>query len=61
MVTCWESANLFAHLYVMFICVFVTFLCGVMGQVWYLIKIIYSMLHRKAKTTAKLQILARNW
>ena len=31
-VTCWERADLFAVLYVMFSCVFVTFLC-----VWYLI------------------------
>ena len=36
MVTCWERANLLALLYVMFSCVFVTFLCGVLGQVWYL-------------------------
>ena len=25
------------HLFVMFNCVFVTFLCGILGQVWYLI------------------------
>ena len=36
MVTCWERANLLALLYVIFSCVFVTFLCGVLGQVWYL-------------------------
>ena len=36
-VTCWERANLLALLYVMFSCVFATFLCGVLGQVWYLI------------------------
>ena len=36
-VTCWQRANLLSPLYVMFICVFVTFPCGVMGQVWYLI------------------------
>ena len=35
MVTCWERANLLALLYVMFSCVFVTFLYGVLGQVWY--------------------------
>ena len=34
-VICWERANLLALLYVMFYCVFVTFLCGVLGQVWY--------------------------
>ena len=34
MVTSWERANLSAHLYVTFYCVFVTFLCGVLGQVW---------------------------
>ena len=36
-VTCWESANLLALLYVMFSYVFVTFPCGTLGQVWYLI------------------------
>ena len=36
-VTCWERAGLLALLYVMFYCVFVTFPCGVLGQVWYLI------------------------
>ena len=36
-VTCWASANLLALLYVIFSCVFVTFPCGVLGQVWYLI------------------------
>ena len=36
-ITCWERANLLDFLYVMFSCVFVTFPCGVLGQVWYLI------------------------
>ena len=36
-VTCMERAILLALLYVMFSCVFVTFLRGVLGQVWYLI------------------------
>ena len=36
-VTCWESADLLAPLSVMVSCVFVTFPCGVLGQVWYLI------------------------
>ena len=36
-VTCWERANRLALLYVKFSCVFVTFPCRVMGQVWYLI------------------------
>ena len=36
-ITCWERANLLALLYVMFSCVIVTFPCGVLGQVWYLI------------------------
>ena len=39
-VTCWERANLLALLCVMFSCVFVTFPCGVLGQVWYLIVLI---------------------
>ena len=33
----WERADLLALLYVMFYCVFVTFPCGVLGQVWCLI------------------------
>ena len=36
-VTCSERAGLLALLYVMFYCVFVTFPCGVLGQVRYLI------------------------
>ena len=36
-VTCWERADHLALLYVMFYCVFVTFQCGVLGQVWCLI------------------------
>ena len=36
-VTCWERANLMALLGVMFSCVFVTFPCVVLGQVWNLI------------------------
>ena len=35
-VTCWERANLLALLYVMFL-VFVTFQCGALGQVLYLV------------------------
>ena len=34
--TSWERADLLALLYVMFSCVFVTFICGVLDQVWYL-------------------------
>ena len=37
MVTCWERAILFALLYVMLSCVFVTFPSRVLVQVWYLI------------------------
>ena len=33
--TCWERADLLAL--VCDVCVFVTFPCGIMGQVWYLI------------------------
>ena len=36
-VTCWERADLLAHLYVMFSCVFVTFPYGFLGQMWYFI------------------------
>ena len=36
MVTCWDRADVLAlvgHVY----CIFVTFPCGILGQVWYLI------------------------
>ena len=36
-VKCWERADLLALLYVMFCCVFVTFPCGILGQLWCLI------------------------
>ena len=39
-VTCWERSGLLALLYVMFYCVFVTFPCGVLRQVWFLIVLI---------------------
>ena len=39
-VTCWERADVLALLYVIFYCVFVTFPCHVLGQVWYLIVLI---------------------
>ena len=35
-VTCWERADLFA-LVGDFYCIFVTFPCGILGQVWHLI------------------------
>ena len=35
--TCWETAGLLAFLYMMFSRVLVTFPCGDLGQVWYLI------------------------
>ena len=37
MVTCWEKANLLTLLYDVFSCAFVTFSCGVLGQVWHLV------------------------
>ena len=38
MVTCWEKADILA----LFcdVCVFVTFLCGILSQVWYLIVLV---------------------
>ena len=39
-VTCWERAGLFALVYVKFSCVFVTFPCSVLGQVWYMYLIV---------------------
>ena len=44
--TCWERADLLALLYVLFYCVFVTFPCGVLGQVWYLIVSIPDLCRR---------------
>ena len=41
-VTCWERADL---LFVMFNCVFVTFPCGILAQVWYLIELIPDLCH----------------
>ena len=34
-VTCWERADLLAL--IRDVCVFVTFSCGILGQVWYMI------------------------
>ena len=39
-ISCWERAGILALLYVKLSCVFVTFSCGVLGQVWYLIVLI---------------------
>ena len=43
-VTSWERASLLALLYVIYSCVFVTFPCGVLGQVWDLIVSIPDLL-----------------
>ena len=43
-VSCWERAGLLDRLYVKISCVFVTFPCGVLGQVWYLIVSISDLL-----------------
>ena len=43
-ITCCERADLLA-LVVMFSCVFVTFPCGILGQVWYLIVSIPNLCH----------------
>ena len=37
LVTCWERAGLLALVGDVY-CIFVTFPCGILGQVWYLIK-----------------------
>ena len=36
-VTCWDRTGHLALLYVMFYNIFFTFLCGVLGQTWYLL------------------------
>ena len=43
--TCWERADFFALLCVMFYCYFATFPCGVLGQVWCLIVSISYLCH----------------
>ena len=43
-VTCWERADLLALVYDVY-CVFVTFPCGILGQVWYLIVSIPDLCH----------------
>ena len=43
-VTCWERADLLA-LVVMFNCIFATFPCGILGQVWYWIVSIPDRCH----------------
>ena len=42
-VTCWERADHLALLCVIFNCDFVTFPCGVLGQVWCLIVSIFDL------------------
>ena len=42
-VTCFDMAGLLALLFAMFYCVFVTFPCGVLGQVWCLIVSIFDL------------------
>ena len=42
-VTCWEKADLLAL--VCDVCVFVTFLSGILGQVWYSIVLIPDLCH----------------
>ena len=37
LVVCWERPDLFALLYAMFYCAYVTFTYGVLGQIWYFI------------------------
>ena len=42
-VTCWERADLLAP--ICDVCVFVTFQCGILGQVWYMIVSILDLCH----------------
>ena len=42
-VTCWEMAYLLTLLYAVFSCVFVTFPCGILSQVWYMIVLILDL------------------
>ena len=51
-------ANLLTLLCVMFYCVFVTFPCGVLGQVWYLIVSISDLCHLTFLETQSSSVLA---
>ena len=42
-ITCWDRADLLALLYVMFYCIFVTFQCVVLAQMWCLIVLILGL------------------
>ena len=55
MVTCWRRADILALLCVMLSCVFVAFLYGVQGQVWYLIESIPDVCHLPYFYVLKLQ------
>ena len=43
-ITCWEKADLFV-LFFDSSCDFVTFPCGILGQMWYLIVLILDLCH----------------
>ena len=43
-VTCWERADLFALVSDVH-CIFVTFPCGILGQMWYLIVLFPDLCH----------------
>ena len=45
-VTCWERADLLA-LVGDVNCIFVTFLCGILGQVWYFYMHMFLYMHNK--------------
>ena len=60
LVTCWERANLLALLHVMFVCGFVTFPCGVLRQVWYLIASISDLCLLGCPSSARQQFPLNN-
>ena len=60
-VTCWERANLLALLGVMIYYVFVTFPCGVLGQMWYLIVPISDLCLRTYSEFVKTNLRGKGW
>ena len=62
-----DKLGSFMHLFVMFYCVFATFPCGILGQIWYLIvsipdfcRLSYFLLEKSCTDAANLEIKNEN-
>ena len=60
MVTCWERADLLAFVSDVY-CIFVTFPCGILGQVWFLIVLFPDLCHLSYFQHAVVQFLSIQW